>query len=121
MNANVAPLHDDQDDDNTVAHTWDDDTLEQVEQHAATSADIKKKRKALNDELAASKSKLVAIGMNADALKAAISYANTPEDERGTWDQTYLFARKALGCPIQEDLFMAAMSGSVTVETKAED
>jgi hypothetical protein len=120
MNANVAPLHDDQADD-TVAHTWDEDTLEQVEQHAATTADIKKKRKALNDELAASKSKLVAIGFNADALKAAISYANTPEDDRGTWDQTYIFARKALGCPIQEDLFMEAMSGNLTVETKAED
>ena len=117
MNA-VTPITPEQPAD-TVEHTWDQDTLAQVDNYAAVVADVSKRRKALNDELAASKSALVAIGMNKDALAAANSYARTPEDERRNWDQTYIFARRALGCPLQEDLFVASMQSSVTVEAPA--
>jgi hypothetical protein len=61
----------------------------------------------------------VAIGFNNESLTAALSYANTPEKDRLNWDESYIFARKALGCPLQEDLFMAAMAETVTVEAPA--
>lgn len=103
-----------------VSHTWNADTMTAVDRHAALVADIKKQRKALNDEMAASKSNLVAIGMNAEALAAAQAYANSGDDERRNFDETYIFARRALGCPIQEDLFTAAMRDELTVETPPE-
>ena len=103
--------------DETIQHTWNRETLDQVAAHARKVADVAKQRKALNDDLAASKSSLVALGMDSDAIKAAIAYSKLPEEERGTFDETYIFTRKALGCPIQEDLFNAAMQDEVTVET----
>lgn len=114
MNA-VTKLH--PEDPDQVSHTWDGDTQNAVAEHASTVKDIKLQRKALNDEMAASKSKLVAIGMNAEALQAAQAFANLSEDEQANFDQTYIFARRALGRPIQEDLFVAAMQDSVTVTT----
>ena len=114
--SNVAPLHDDTAD--TVEHTWNDETLTLVESFSMLQSDVKKQRKALNDKVAAGKSELIAIGMNADAIKAAIAYSNLAEDDRGNFDQTYIFTRRALGCPIQEDLFVAAMQETVTVESK---
>lgn len=118
--SNVAPLQPNNPDANAVEHVWNADTLTAVSSFAATVSEIAKKRQALNDEKAAAQSALVAIGFNKDALKAAISYAGTPEDERDSWDRTYIYARRALGCPIQEDLFVAAMGDSVTVSVPAD-
>mgnify|MGYP000371465377 CR=1 FL=1 len=52
-------------------------------------------------------------GFNKNALEAAIKYAKTPEEKRENWDLTYIYCRKALGAPIQDDLFMAATQQQV--------
>lgn len=103
----------------TVEHVWNNDTLKQISKYGDLIADINKKREALNTQKAAGKAALVEIGFNKESLVAALSYANTPEKDRLNWDESYIFARKALGCPLQEDLFMAAMADTVTVEAPA--
>lgn len=90
----------------TVEHVWNTDTQNQVAKYAALVGDIAKKREALNTKLAAGKAGLVVIGFHKEALAAAISYAKTPEEDRHNWDESYIFGRKALGCPLQQDLFM---------------
>ena len=99
-----------------VEHVWDSDTLKQIAKYGELIAGITKKREALNTQKAAGKAALVEIGFNKESLTAALSYANTPEKDRLNWDESYIFARKALGCPLQEDLFVAAMADTVTVE-----
>ena len=94
---------------------WSKDQLAAIEAHGDLISDVKKSRKALNDTVAASRSNLIAEGFNQSAIDAAMAYHNTPEKDRDNWDETYLFARRAFGVPIQEDLFMAAMADQVTV------
>lgn len=117
---NVASLPNQPDLTQTESKVWSKSQLEQIEAHGALVEDVNKSRKALNDRISASKSELVAIGFNKDALAAAHSYAQTPEKDRLNWDETYIFARRAYGCPIQEDLFMAAMKDDVTVTLPTE-
>ncbi len=100
------------------SYTWNADTLQAIKSYSNTVDEVNATREAANAKLAAAKTALVDKGFNRDALKAALSYANTPEDKRKAWDESYIFARRALGVPIQEDLFAAAMRDEVTVEGK---
>lgn len=101
---------------------WNHDTMASVQKFAKTHADIKDQRKALNDQLAAAKSGLIAKGFNGDAMEAAIKYANTAEEKRENFDLTYLYWRKALGHPVQDDLFVAALQERVnTAKSKNSD
>ena len=104
----------------STVYTWNSDTLVKVTEFGVLTTDVKAQRKALNDSLAAGKSELVALGMDQDALAAAISYSKTPPEDQDKWDQTYIFARRALGVPIQEDLFVASMLDTVQVSAKDE-
>ena len=115
-----AEAPDDDRDDESVHHTWNADTRSAVEAYGQTVAEVAAEREALSARLQAAKTDLVAKGFNRDALKAAISYANTAEKDRLNWDQSYIYARRALGCPIQEDMFVAAMQDEVVVEAPAE-
>ena len=101
--------------DDNPKYTWNKDTLDKVKRYAEVVDDVRAIREDANAQLAAAKSTLVADGFNKDALQAALSYANTPEEKRKNWDESYIFARKSLGVPIQEDLFTAAMQDEVTV------
>ncbi len=94
---------------------WDADTLQRVRDFSETVSEVKSAREALNAQLAAAKTKLIDDGFNKDALEAAIKYARTEEDKRQNFDLTYLYCRKALGHPIQDDLFMAATQQQVKV------
>ena len=94
---------------------WDGETLQRVRDFADLTADVKTSREALNAKLAAGKAGLVDDGFNKDALDAAIKYANTPEEKRENFDLTYMYSRKALGVPVQDDLFVAAMQHQVSV------
>ena len=94
---------------------WDEETLQRVRDFADLTADVKTSREALNAKLAAGKAGLVDDGFNKDALDAAIKYANTPEEKRENFDLTYMYSRKALGVPVQDDLFVAAMQQQVAV------
>ncbi len=116
MNAAVAPINPDAED--TIESTWDANTAASLAKYAERVASVTKKRKALNDEMAAGKSDLVVQGFNADAIKAALAYHKASETERANFDLSYIFTRKALGCPVQADLFEQASLEELTVEHK---
>ncbi len=115
MNA-VSPIK--PDDQETIESTWDQNTAASLAEFGELVEDVGKKRKALNDKIAAAKSDLVSQGFNADAIKAAIAYHKTSEDQRANFDLSYIYTRKALGVPVQSDLFEAASLDQVTVEHK---
>jgi hypothetical protein len=92
---------------------WDSDTLTEVKEFAQLVDDIADSRAALNAKLAAGKTALIDKGFNKHALAAAIKYAKTEEDKRENFDLTYLYCRKALGVPVQDDLFAAAVEEQV--------
>ncbi len=94
---------------------WDSGTLKLVNEFAKTVEDVGKAREALTAQIAAGKTALIDCGFNKDALEAAIKYSRTPEDKRENFDLTYLYVRKALGTPIQDDLFVAAVQEQVKV------
>ena len=98
---------------------WSKTTMAKVSKFADTVGEIKTAREALNARKMAAKTELIDMGFNADALDAAIKYANTPEDKRENFDLSYIYARNALGAPIQDDLFSAALEQQVKVTTTA--
>lgn len=99
----------------TVASIWNKDTLRRVKEFAELLDDIADSRAALNAKKAAGKTALIDMGFNQDGLMAAVKYANTPEDKRELFDLTYMYCRRALGVPVQDDLFTAAMQQQVKV------
>ena len=107
------------DDHKDVESVWNKATLKLVNDHLKTVNKAKDERAAINARVQASQAVLVDKGFNKDALKAAIAYANTPEEKRQNFDLTYLYARKAVGHPVQDDLFVAAMQEQVNVSTKS--
>lgn len=94
---------------------WNAETLVHVQDFASLVEDIGTAREALTARLAAGKTALIDAGFNKDALDAAIKYAKNPEEKRENWDLTYLYCRKALGAPIQDDLFSVAVQEQVKV------
>jgi len=92
---------------------WNAKTMDRVREFAQTYEDVKEGRDALNAKLAAGKTALIDEGFNKDALDAAMKYARTPETKRENFDLTYLYCRKALGVPVQDDLFSAAVQQHV--------
>lgn len=114
----------DADNGETVETTiWDTSTLSKVTAFADTMEEIGKQRDEVNARKAAAIAELVNLGFNKDAIGAALKYHNTPEEKRANFDLTYIYARKAFGAPIQDDLFAAAMQQQVEVSkaTPADD
>lgn len=74
---------------------------------------IKTQREKLNSQKQEVISNLVDMGLDRHAVKAAINYAETPEDKRQLFDLTYAATRKALGVPLQDDLFVATAQRAV--------
>lgn len=95
------------------ATVWDNDTLQKVSAFADKMDEIKKQRDQTNADKAAAVAELVSLGFNKEALKAALHYRDTPEDKRENFDLSYIYARKAFGQPIQDDLFTAALQQHV--------
>lgn len=95
---------------------WDPGTMQQVKDYAQLTDEIADSRAALNAKLAAGKTALIDAGFNKHALAAAIKYAKTEEDKRENFDLTYLYCRRALGVPVQDDLFAAAVGEHVKVQ-----
>ena len=94
---------------------WSQQTRERVQEFAKLKGEVKKKRSALNATVQAGITGLIDDGFNKEALEAAIKYANTEESERENFDLTYLYCRDALGHPVQDDLFAAALQERVKV------
>jgi uncharacterized protein (UPF0335 family) len=113
MNAvtNIKP----QDEEDQIESTWDSGTAASLAEFGELVDSVSKKRKALNDQVAAGKSDLVSKGFNPDAIKAALSFHKTSEADRANWDLSYIYTRKALGCPVQSDLFEQASLDQVVV------
>lgn len=112
--SSVTPLHNENQGDG-IESIWDKGTLKKVADFCSLVGDIKNKRDALTAERAAGLAPLIAMGFNKDALEAAIKYAETDENKRENFDLSYLFARKAVGHPVQDDLFVAAAAQQVKV------
>lgn len=98
---------------------WDQATLSKVTAFAATMEEISAQRDEVNARKAAAIVELVNLGFNKDAIGAALKYHNTPEEKRANFDLSYIYARKAFGAPIQDDLFSAAMQQQVEVAKAA--
>ena len=81
--------------------------------------DIDDKRAELNATKAEVVAKLVAKGLNKDGVKAAIKYYRTAEEKRENFDLSYAVTRKALGVPMQDDLFNAAAMKQVENHQKS--
>lgn len=92
---------------------YDQDFLNVLKQAEAELADIDSKREELNASKANVMAQLVNFGLNKDAVKAAIKYFRTPEEKRDRFDLSYQLMRKALECPMQDDLFVAAAQKTV--------
>lgn len=67
--------------------------------------DITSQRASLNAASTAIFASLDTYGLNRNALRAAILYTKMDEDKRENYDLSYLISRKALGVPVQADLF----------------
>lgn len=96
---------------------WDQDTLAKVAAFVGAMEDIEKGREELNARKAQAIAELVNMGFNRDAIGAALKYHKTPEEKRANFDLSYIYARKAFGLPIQDDLFVAATRQQVEVAT----
>lgn len=94
---------------------WDQGTLAKVAAFAGTMQEISEHREELNARKAAAIAELVNMGFNRDAIAAALKYHNTPEDKRENFDLSYIYARKAFGQPIQDDLFVAATREQIEI------
>ena len=101
-----------------VESIWDNKTMSRIIEFADDVAKAKDERAAITARVAAKKTALIDMGFNKDAVEAAVKYARLEEDKRENFDLSYIFCRKALGTPIQDDLFAAAVQQQVTVTTR---
>lgn len=110
-------LHDedDQQDQDMEESIWGEEALDAVKHFADKMDDIDNQRSQLNAEKAAEQLKLINMGFNNDALKAARAYKKLDDDKKDNFDLSYLFARRAMGNEMQNDLFHAAMKQQVKV------
>lgn len=67
--------------------------------------DIASHRSSLNAASTAIFASLDVYGLNREALRSAIRYTKMDEEGRENYDLSYLISRKALGQPVQADLF----------------
>lgn len=87
---------------------YDQDTLELIRKTNDELDRINDEREELNHAKGEAITKLKNKGIPIDAFKAARKYCKTEEEKRAGWDLAYQFCRKALGQPMQDDLFEAA-------------
>lgn len=64
-------------------------------------------RKSLNDDIASEMASLQSDGLNPKAFKAACAYLDMSPEQRENYDLSYAVSRRALGEPLQDDLFVA--------------
>lgn len=84
---------------------FDQSFLQKLIDARAKLEDIANQRSSLNAASTAIFASLDVYGMNREALRAAIRYTKMDEDQRENYDLSYLISRKAMGHPVQADLF----------------
>ena len=67
--------------------------------------ELENQRKVINKNLDLLRGKLEAQGVNKHANKAARAYGKLDTKQRADFDLSYDVSRKAIGLPVQEDLF----------------
>lgn len=77
------------------------------------------KRTEVNKDIAAEMAKFESDGLNRKAVKAAMSYIDMNEKDQQNYDLTYNVMRKALGQPVQGDLFEAAVASEIRDSEKS--
>lgn len=92
--------------------------MQKLRDGAKKIEDIKEKRKAMSADIQAVYANFEAEGLNRKAVKAAISYVGMDEDEQQNYDLSYKITRKALGKPVQGDLFEAAVVSELREKQK---
>lgn len=87
---------------------YDEGTLELIRRTNEELDRIADEREELNHAKGEAIARLKNKGIPVDAFTAARKYIRTKEEKRAGWDLAYQFCRKALGEPLQDDLFEAA-------------
>jgi len=84
--------------------------MEQIREAVAELENIDERRAKLSADRSAVLEGLAAEhGVNKHAMLAAIRYADLKDAAKQNWDLTYQVTRKALGVPVQMDLFEAQL------------
>jgi len=91
----------------------DPDFMQKLTDGAAKIARIAGERKELNAEIAEVMASFENEGLNRHAAKAAMKYVDMNEKDQLNYDLTYNVMRKALGKPVQGDLFEAAVASEI--------
>jgi len=94
----------------TILAQPDEAFLQELRDAATEMDSINDQRAELNAAKKAIVERLQAqYGCNRHAMKAAIQYSKLPDDKRENFDLTYQVTRRALGAPVQADLFDAQL------------
>ena len=92
----------------------DEEFLQRLRDATAALENIAKKRADLSAEKTALLESLASnYAVNKKAMLAAIQYADLKDTHKENWDMTYQVTRRALGEPIQNDLFEAQLQKGV--------
>jgi len=95
----------------TILAQPDEGFLQELRDAAAEMDAINDRRADLNAAKKAIVERLQAqYGCNRHAMKAAIQYCKLDESKRENFDLTYQVTRRALGAPVQADLFDAQIA-----------
>jgi len=91
-----------------------DDFLQEIRNAVQTLKEIDAKRKDLTASKTATVERLAADhAVNKAAMLAAMRYVDLKDKDKENWDLTYQVVRKALGDPVQQDLFEAQLQRGV--------
>lgn len=96
----------------------DPDFMEKLRDGAEKIARIQGERKELNASIAEVFASFENDGLNRHAVKAAIKFDDMNETDQENYDLTYTIMRKALGNPVQGDLFEAAVASELRDRAK---
>jgi hypothetical protein len=117
--ASVSSIRKDKDDEernpaNSFLAAPDEAFLQKLRDVSAELGEIGTRREELNAQKTALEQGLAAdYGVNVRAMRAAIRYCELTDEQKVGWDLTNQVVRKALGQPVQLDLFEAQVNKAV--------
>lgn len=94
--------------------TFDQEFLDRITRAADQLEDIAAERNALNAKKNAVITNLETYGLDTKAVMDVFKFMQLDEGVRKNYDLSYAIARKAMGAPLQDDLFAAAAKNAVS-------
>lgn len=85
--------------------------LNRIEESFNRIDQLKNNRAEIQAEIQAAREQIVALGIPKKAFDMACAYSKMDEDQRKGFDTAYAIVRRAIGLPIQADLFEAGSDG----------